>query len=147
MTLVPHQGHGARTQRVRAPPHPVSKIAAPWKLCLMLSSSVPRSNDWASAACLRKRPRHDKKLGASWRYLSAGVTHSRILPRGILPRGRWGLTAKFRTVPAPQLQFLGLRAPFPTDYLVSVVTRSHNAESDIGHSANSTCNCCRGSKA
>ena len=38
MTTLPHQGLGARTRRARAPsshpPHPVSKIAAPWKLWL-----------------------------------------------------------------------------------------------------------------
>jgi len=35
----------------------------------------------------------------------------------LFPWGLWGLTASFRTVPALQLQFLGLWAPFPTDCL------------------------------
>ena len=41
----------------------------------------------------------------------------------LLLRGLWGLTTSFRTVPALQLQFLGLWTPFPTDCLASVVTR------------------------
>ena len=45
----------------------------------------------------------------------------------LLPWGQRGLTASFRTVPAPQfcpqLQLLGLWAPFPTDYLAYVITR------------------------
>ena len=38
----------------------------------------------------------------------------------LLPRG---LTATFKILPALQLQYLGLWAPFPTDCLASVITR------------------------
>ena len=41
----------------------------------------------------------------------------------LLPWGLRGLTASFTTVPAPQLQLLGSWAPFPADYLASVITR------------------------
>ncbi len=40
-----------------------------------------------------------------------------------LPWGLRGLTASFMSVPAPQLRLLGSWAPFPTDYLASVITR------------------------
>ena len=53
----------------------------------------------------------------------AGVSVSREFDFGpALPpiMGLWGLTASFRTVPALQLQFLGLWAPFPVDCLASV---------------------------
>ncbi len=41
----------------------------------------------------------------------------------LLPWGLQGLTANFRTVPAPQLRLLGSWAPFWADCLASVITR------------------------